>query len=438
MAKVRRIFISHVAEEADLAEVLKEWIEKAVGTGRVFVSSSDVELGEQWLKELNQAISAAHAIIVLCSPRSLGRPWVNFEAGGGWAKRRPVVPVCHSGMTIEQLPNPLAVFQATDLQSEAACSELVRRVAGLLETPEPTQFPYVDMVRDAASAIRRIAEANPNLQEAMDPPEGDLPGILVDVSHQQNKWKPDSIFDLPDGRLVSRVAPDSVGAWAIMFVSDTRRFWAPDLQPWGGLILGIPWRSAFEDRTRREIVSWVRRGGRVLLLGFELGDRHHGANLNTVAHEFGLHFNGDIVAPAEYPENKKPYGIPVSLTPAPDADHPLIRGIHRLELANVQTLSTDPGSRELVRLGDNRIRRPSQTSVDYTDGAMRTPNEQYETIEDSGWVSVVAEAPSGLTGRGGVIAIGTWDLLGRDWKYLDSADNAAFVANILRWLAHET
>ena len=51
-------------------------------------------------------------VIVVASPDSLSRPWVNFEAGGGWFKGLDLLAICHSGQQKSRLPPPLSDFQA--------------------------------------------------------------------------------------------------------------------------------------------------------------------------------------------------------------------------------------------------------------------------------------------------------------------------------------
>jgi hypothetical protein len=435
----RKVFVSHIAEEGPLSRVLKEWIGSAVGIDRVFASTHDIDLGEQWLDQINEALSAADALVVLCSPGSMQRPWVNFEAGGGWGKELPVVPVCHSGMTKGQLPHPLAIFQGIDLDSPSACRQLVVRLARRLEVSEPEDLSYDDMMGDVQSALDAIARTNPFGGPRLSPPEQGRSGILVDVSHGQAKWRGEStvgsIFDLCRGKLPSLVSPGEEPTWNLQLLSDARSLWWPDLEPWRGLIVGAPWRATMEEPARSQIAGWVRAGGRLLLLGFELGDRHHGGNLNTLAHEFGLHFNADIVAPAGY-TGRKPYGVPVDFV-AEATEHPVMSSVRNLRLENVQTLAVDPGGQELLRLGSNRIARPSREAVDYQDGGMLTPRSEIEFSEPAPWVPVAAEAPHGLTGRGRVLALGTWDLFGRAGDHLRSGDTGVFVRNLLNWLAGE-
>ena len=52
----------------------------------MWASSEDIAPGEQWAKELDEAMEAAKLILVLCSSHSIRAAWVNFEAGAGWGK----------------------------------------------------------------------------------------------------------------------------------------------------------------------------------------------------------------------------------------------------------------------------------------------------------------------------------------------------------------
>jgi len=38
------------------------------------------------------------------------KPWVNFEAGAGWVRDIPVIPLCHSGIQPSNLPMPLIMI----------------------------------------------------------------------------------------------------------------------------------------------------------------------------------------------------------------------------------------------------------------------------------------------------------------------------------------
>jgi hypothetical protein len=80
----------------------------------LFVSSdaTSIRTGKEWFLQIKGALQKADAIIVLCSPKSVYRPWICFEAGAGWIRSLDVFPVCHSGMKPGALPYPLNELQA--------------------------------------------------------------------------------------------------------------------------------------------------------------------------------------------------------------------------------------------------------------------------------------------------------------------------------------
>lgn len=109
MAKTR-VFISRISAEMALAQALKERLRRDFrGLLDIFVSSDQttIRAGSKWLDEVDKALKGADVQIVLASRESVGRPWVNFEAGAVWLRGIPVIPVCRSGMTPEALPVPL-------------------------------------------------------------------------------------------------------------------------------------------------------------------------------------------------------------------------------------------------------------------------------------------------------------------------------------------
>lgn len=125
-ANLKQIFISHISAEAPLAIELRSWIEESfTGKCMVFVSSSPTDLpgGEQWMEAVSNKLQVADVVIVLCSPHSLLKPWICFEAGGAWSRGIPLIPICHSGVSKQSLPSPFNSFQAIDLLSKSFVSE---------------------------------------------------------------------------------------------------------------------------------------------------------------------------------------------------------------------------------------------------------------------------------------------------------------------------
>jgi len=141
MAKQRaQVFVSHIASEAEIARILQTHLLANFGKVMdVFVSSDgrSIELGRSWLAQLKKALGRAEIAIVLCSEESVRRSWVNFEAGASWIRDIPVIPVCHSGMTLRDLPPHLETFQAVDVTKAEGVKNLYRDLASRLRQSSP-------------------------------------------------------------------------------------------------------------------------------------------------------------------------------------------------------------------------------------------------------------------------------------------------------------
>jgi hypothetical protein len=190
--------------------------------------------------------------------------------------------------------------------------------------------------------------------------------------------------------------------------------------------------------------KWVRSGGRLLLLGFELGDRHHDGNLAELSHHFGIDPASDIVGPTGHKcEERKPYNdrpknkYVIDFTPSMADGHAFTDGLATIRLTNVQTVRVDPGGIEWLRVGSNVVCRPRRDCVRYRDGTMTAPAvAAFETNQNAGWLAVAVEAPQGLCGAGSVHMIGIWDLLGSNQAF--DGDNLMLLTRLLDWLSGKT
>lgn len=146
------VFISHITEESKLAQILSEEIKKSyLGMLDIFVSSDGESLpaGGRWLDAIDKALTNSAIQISLCSPQSIKRPWINFEAGASWIRRIPVVPVCHSGLTKNQLPVPLAMLQAANIDNESDLKTLFDELTKILGANETPNIDYSQIIYKA-------------------------------------------------------------------------------------------------------------------------------------------------------------------------------------------------------------------------------------------------------------------------------------------------
>lgn len=137
------VFISHIAEEKEIAIKIKELIESSLlGAVNVFVSSEQqsISMGSNWLRNVSDALNSCVYTIVLCSPFSIERPWINFETGASWVRGIEIAPLCHSGLTPAHLPPPLNLLQGDLLSSDTVMEKLLGSIAKKIGLSTPKFF----------------------------------------------------------------------------------------------------------------------------------------------------------------------------------------------------------------------------------------------------------------------------------------------------------
>lgn len=199
----KSVFISHISDETDIAQWLKARMDRDfLGTLDIFVSSdrSTIEAGDRWLEVVDKALKRADLQIVLCSRESVGRPWVNFEAGAVWLRGIPVVPVCHSGLAPEALPVPLSMLQGISLTRAEGLQKVYDRVARALGLRTPA-IDFAALAKEAADVESKNTQRVHRLEVV------ENPRVLCAASAQYAE--PAYGFDL-DEAVVQRYFPGRV------------------------------------------------------------------------------------------------------------------------------------------------------------------------------------------------------------------------------------
>jgi Mn-dependent DtxR family transcriptional regulator len=105
-----RIFISRINEHKEISKKLKEFLISIFGE-KVEVFDADdpdsIPFSEDWFESIKMGIKNCDLMISLCSPESVKRPWINFEAGGAVMDYKKIGPICFAGQTAGNLPSPL-------------------------------------------------------------------------------------------------------------------------------------------------------------------------------------------------------------------------------------------------------------------------------------------------------------------------------------------
>lgn len=118
--KSQLIFISHINEDSGIAILLKKLLLKLFsGKIEIFVSSDkeSIRYGKEAFPQIKQNLTECDLALILCSPNSIRRPWINFEAGGSAILGRPTIPLCYGGLKFRDLPEPLSHYQGADADS---------------------------------------------------------------------------------------------------------------------------------------------------------------------------------------------------------------------------------------------------------------------------------------------------------------------------------
>lgn len=128
--KKYNIFLSHIHEEAHTANYIKNYLERRFHNNvQVFVSGDSIMGGEGWFEAIREFLRISDIVLILCSPFSIGRPWINFESGFAWGTNKVIIPLCHRQLRPAQLSDPLGSIQALDLAFADDIQQLIDRIA---------------------------------------------------------------------------------------------------------------------------------------------------------------------------------------------------------------------------------------------------------------------------------------------------------------------
>jgi len=183
------VFVSHIHEEASIAQVIKNVIEASFGDQlKVFCSSdpNDVPAGVNWLDQLRERLGDASAVLVLCSKASQDRPWVNFETGYARIKGIPVIPICHSGVSQDDLPIQIATSQALNVSDSDLGFGLIKGLAVCLHLSVP-RIDEEAIRHDLETVCSDLRERSRRVEVRVDDTFPDIGGTTISFMPQPRK-----------------------------------------------------------------------------------------------------------------------------------------------------------------------------------------------------------------------------------------------------------
>lgn len=126
------VFISHIAEEAPVADALKTYLKRWFGPEfRVFVSSDydSIPTGEEWYRAITSGIMGADVVVVLLSRYSVDRRWINFESGLAVGAKVRILPLTIRSFDPGEVGLPLSNLHLRNLADDLALDGVVHAIA---------------------------------------------------------------------------------------------------------------------------------------------------------------------------------------------------------------------------------------------------------------------------------------------------------------------
>lgn len=142
---MQHIFISYHHGDGDFAEILINRIEKA--GFETWVDNDRLHAGEDWRTEIDQAIKAALALIVIMSPEARSSEYVTYEWAFAWGAGVKVIPILYKDTKLHPRLEALQYLNFTSRTARPwdALIEVVKKEANL-QVPNPsaslTSMPF--------------------------------------------------------------------------------------------------------------------------------------------------------------------------------------------------------------------------------------------------------------------------------------------------------
>jgi len=167
-ARGRLVFISHDSRDADLAEAFGKLLSSvSAGMLKSFRSSDrkgveGIDFGVEWYPELMGKLESACDVVCLLTARSLGRPWILYEAGVAKGKLDIPVHGLALGVPLAKVSTgPFAQFHNCDDNADSL-AKLVEQLVRRLPQADPdhdTVMGQVDLFKTKVSQILASQEA---------------------------------------------------------------------------------------------------------------------------------------------------------------------------------------------------------------------------------------------------------------------------------------
>ncbi len=151
---MQHVFLSYSRADGDFAEVMRARLNEA--GCRCWLDRAEIEAGETWCQEIDEAIRDASTVVLMMTPASRASEFVSYEWAFALGAGVPLVPVM---LQPTPLPPRLAALHYLDFTRREArpWSELITRVRSMSDARQARVVKVSPnapaMVKDAAAAL---------------------------------------------------------------------------------------------------------------------------------------------------------------------------------------------------------------------------------------------------------------------------------------------
>ena len=170
------IFLSWSGERSRLfAKALDDWLPKVIQGVETWMSSSNIEKGDQWLLKISEKLKKNNFGIICLTSENINAPWLSFEAGA-LSSAIDKSNVCPMLFDFEPslLTGPLAQFQATQF-IKSDILDLLKTINKKIELQNLSEKQLIEIfdvwwpkIEDEINKIPKSSEKKPERsQKAM-------------------------------------------------------------------------------------------------------------------------------------------------------------------------------------------------------------------------------------------------------------------------------
>jgi hypothetical protein len=202
--QMNHVFISYARQDADFATVLRSALEKA--GHKVWVDQVRISAGDDWSREIDEAIQTSKSLIVIMSPEAAKSEYVTYEWAYALGKGIRVVPVL---LRTTSLHPRLQTIHNLDFSSHSA--RPWDRLLGAISRGEPgiddriSGEPKHELTVEIAGSPEAVKKVFVLLHMQLDP----KPGYIGSWNRGDEEVRALTVLD----KATEQVAGKLVGKW---------------------------------------------------------------------------------------------------------------------------------------------------------------------------------------------------------------------------------